>query len=72
MTATRPIHFMTGSSTVRCGERMGHWKDNPSGWDMGNASTSLYEVTCEGCLSGLGSRRRQPNPPVSGGARQRP
>lgn len=38
--ATRPIHFQTGSSRVRCGA---------TGWDLGEVTTTPPEVTCEAC-----------------------
>lgn len=54
--STKPVHLMTGSSMVRCGKRMGHWRDNPGGWYLGKSAThdgcttSLHEVTCPDCL----------------------
>lgn len=45
------VWFMqTGSSTVRCGYPMRHWRDQPEGWDMGNATPDGH-VTCPGCIS---------------------
>lgn len=45
----KTVHLMTGSSTVKCGQKMGHWKDNPDGWYLDNVSTEVYQVTCMDC-----------------------
>ena len=45
----RVIHWMTGSSMVRCGFPM-RGSRNPEGWDLGTASASLTQVTCPKCL----------------------
>jgi hypothetical protein len=47
--AVRPVHYMTGSSSVACGARMGHYLTNPTGWDLGNATTAWTGVTCPLC-----------------------
>lgn len=49
------IHFQTGSSSVRCGEKMAHWKDNPDGWDLGNITVDPTKVTCAKCSPRLAS-----------------
>lgn len=47
--APAPIHYMTGSSTVRCGAPMRHWRDRPDGWDLGTVTTSPGRATCTAC-----------------------
>lgn len=52
---TRSVtHYKTASSTVRCGALMGHWRDNPTGWDLGTVTVDPSKVTCPDCarLSG--------------------
>lgn len=44
-------HLMRTASSVACGQRMGHWKNNPTGWDLGNATSDTTQVTCRACLA---------------------
>ena len=44
-------HLMRTASSVACGQRMGHWKNNPTGWDLGNATSDATQVTCRACLA---------------------
>lgn len=37
------IHMQTGSSSVRCGARMG------ADWDLGNVTVDPTKVTCPSC-----------------------
>ena len=46
-------HLQTGSSEVRCGAKMAHWKDNPKGWDLGTVTTDPTKVTCPRCRGKL-------------------
>lgn len=47
-TESEPVHYMTGSSSVRCGAPMRDPR-HPDGWDLGTASVEWHRVTCEGC-----------------------
>lgn len=51
------VHLQTGSSTVQCGATMGHWRDNPTGWDLGTVTVDMSRVTCPDCLPAVVTER---------------
>lgn len=58
MSAIAPIHYQTGSGTVRCGASMRHWRDNPTGWDMGTVTVDPTQATCPQCVALFSARSR--------------
>lgn len=50
---TPTIHLQTGSSTVKCGAPMRHWRDQPDGWDLGTVTVSPGQATCVECVPAL-------------------
>lgn len=51
------VHYQTGSSSVRCGAKMRHWRDNPTGWDLGTVTVDPAAVTCPRCARILAPTR---------------
>jgi hypothetical protein len=50
-TRVKSVHLMTGSSSVRCGAKMG------SEWDLGNTTTEVRKVTCPACKPKVATTR---------------